>query len=224
MKKIIILFSLMLCITACSIDDNKVSNNITTTTTTTTKEEPIYVDDNPIKLGFYVYYGSNQNRSLISEYSTNWILNQDLCSLEVFYTNDNFIPGSNFSNLWNSYFSNYSLSNNYKIGYNIKFETTTGVIDKNILSPNDTIDIYNFMQIYLYDDVHVEPNVWYSHVTSEEYNDETLLTSIKLTGSTDTDKITSDIELTTFTYSKADDFYNNHYRGNSSYKVIIKRK
>ena len=80
------------------------------------------------------------------------------------------------------------------------------------------------MQIYLYDDVNQKDGAWYSHITEEEYNDNSILTSIKLTGSTFTNEITSDIILTVFTYDEDDFDENNQYRGISKDKITIKRK
>ena len=60
-------------------------------------------------------------------------------------------------------------------------------------------------------------------IDKDEYNESTLITSIKLTGSTKTDKITSDITLTAFTYDSDDFDENNEYRGISKYTTTIKR-
>lgn len=184
-----------------------------------------YVDDNPIGLGMYIYTNSWTDRRLTDEYSTDWTLNVDLCSLEVYFTNDLSIPGTNQKQIWNTYYSNYSDIDNYRIGYEIKFTTNEGEISKTILSPNDVSDIYDYMQIYLYDDIN-QNNGWYDHVDSDEYDKNTMLTSIKLTGSTKTHEIISDITLTAFTYdiSNNDDFdYNNNYRGISKFSTVIKR-
>ena len=79
------------------------------------------------------------------------------------------------------------------------------------------------MPIYLYDDIHQEDGAWYSHVTEEEFNENTILTSIKLTGSTLTNDINSDITLTVFTYDEDDFDESNNYRGISKDTIIIKR-
>lgn len=224
MKKIITLFLILLLLTSCNtkIEEKEKATNKTQEINKNTIQQDTYIDDNPIKLGLYLYTGHNTNRKLTSEYSTNWSLNVDLLSLEVYYTIDDEIPGFNQKQVWNNYYQKYQNIDNYRIGYKIEFTTTEGEISKTILSPNDTNEIYDYIQIYLYDDIN-QTSSWYDHIDKDEYNESTLLTSIKLTGSTKTDKITSDITLTAFTYDSGDFDENNEYRGISKYTTMIKR-
>ena len=224
MKKIVIVLFMIFLLVGCSVDDVKEEN---TSNVVEEQEEVVddeYVDNNPIKVGIYMYTNSYTNRKRLNKYTTSWELNVDLCSLEVFYTNESEILGSNFKTLWNEYKDNYENIDGYRIGYYINFETRNeGVIDKYILSPSDTGDIYNYLQIYLYDDIHQEDGAWYSHITEDEYNSDSILTSIKLTGSTDTDDIISDISLTVFTYDGDDFDEEGKYIGVSKDTIIIKR-
>ena len=231
MKKILIILTVIL-LTGCTKEnkiniENDKDNNETQITEKENIEEPkeeTYIDTNPIKPGIYMYYGTQTDRKLLTEYTTPWSLNVDLCSLEIYYTNEENIPGTNQKKLWNTYKNNYESIENYRIGYNISFDTqNNGTINKNILSPKDTNEIYNYMQIYLYDDINQQDGAWYSHITEEEYTNNNILTSIKLTGSTQTNEITSDITLTVFTYDEDDFDENNQYRGNSKSIITIKR-
>ena len=228
LKNKLIIICIILILVGCS--STKINNQKNTSKEITTEEEKEiieekYIDNNPIKLGIYMYYNSYTDRKKLTEYTTDWILNVDLCSLEIFYTNEDNIPGDKIKNLWTKYKNQYENIDNYKIGFNIDFDTKDkGHINKNILRPIDTEEIYSYMQIYLYDDINQKDEAWYSHITEEEYNDNSILTSIKLTGSTFTNEITSDIILTVFTYDE-DDFDENHqYRGNSKETITIKRK
>ena len=223
MKKVLLLAFILL-MTGCNSSNAKEIPSTTTTTTTTAVPIKQYVDDNPINIGLYMYYNSYTNRKLISGYTANWIEYQDICSLEVFFTKDDEIPGTIFQSMWPQYYNKYTNIDNYKVGFNIEFDTIDGHIKQNILTPNDTYIIFDYIQLYLYDDVHQQPGVWYSHITEEEYNDTSILSSIKLTGSTRINEITSDIILTVFTYDTDDFDSQGFYRGNSSYKVIIKRQ
>jgi len=83
------------------------------------------------------------------------------------------------------------------------------------------VDIFDYVQLYLYDDVHKEIGAWYSHVTEEEYNEDTLLTSIKLTASTNIDKIISNITVIAFSYDEDDFDEEGFYRGKSKWEVKI---
>ncbi len=224
MKKIVIVLFMIFLLVGCNVDDVKEENTSNVVEEQKEVVDDEYVDNNPIKVGIYMYTNSYTNRKRLNEYTTSWELNVDLCSLEVFYTNESEILGSNFKTLWNEYKDNYENIGGYRIGYYINFETRNeGVIDKYILSPSDTGDIYNYLQIYLYDDIHQEDGAWYSHITEDEYNSDSILTSIKLTGSTDTDDIISDISLTVFTYDGDDFDEEGKYIGASKDTIIIKR-
>lgn len=221
MKKIIIILITLLIVTGCNAKQTETTKKETEKTPEEIKED--YIDNNPIKLGLYLYTNSYTTRKLLTEYSTDWIEGTDLCSLEIYYTTAESIPGTNQKKLWNTYYSYYQNIDNYRIGYHIEFNTKNNQISKNILSPQDTEEIFDYIQLYLYDDINQEDGAWYSHVTNEQYNKNNILTSIKLTGSSKTNEITSNIILTAFTYDDDDFDENNNYRGNSKATITIKR-
>lgn len=230
MKKIILMITILSLLMGCTKNVEKANE-----TTSDEKEivepkkeekvEDKYIDNNPIELSFYMYYGQNTNRKRLENYQTQFITGQDLCSLEIYYTKDELLDIDTQKNLWNKYYQSYSNINNYKIGYKISFNTiNNGEVSKYILSPKDTYyDLFDFIQIYLYDDINVQDGVWYSHVTEDQYNDNTILTSIKLTGSERTNEIISDINLEVFTYDDDDFDEEGNYRGKSKASIIISR-
>ncbi len=228
MKKILLVGMIIIMLTGCFNKNNEVDDKVNNEEIEDKPEvvENEYIDNNPIKLGFYLFTNSNTNRKLIDNYVRVWESDIDIGSFEVFFTNENEIDGNLFVNTWNHYYQLYNNDlSNYKIGYHIYFTMNDGiVVDTNILNPVDAENLYNYVQVYLYDDIHQEVGAWYSHVTPLEYNDNTLLTSIKLTNSNLTPQINSDIILTVFTYDEDDFDENGYYRGNSSYSITIKRQ
>lgn len=184
-----------------------------------------YVDDNPITVGLYVKEGNY--KKLVKEYYCGWNPEEVLGIFYTVYTNEEKIPGSNFDVVWKKYLNNYTNIDKYRIGYNIKFTMNTGeIIDQTILNPDHAYLMYPEIQFYLYDDINLVPGKRYYHITSDEMNENTICSSVKLVGDKKTPNITSEIELTTFTYDSDDDFDpdTGKYRGNSYYTVIIKRK
>ena len=187
------------------------------------KETPKYTDKNPIILGLYKNYRNGTNRKLIAEYTAPWKYHSDISSFEVYYTQEEEISSGNQIKTFDAYKNNYNNIDNYRIGYIIEFTTNNLNINKTILSPKDTEEFYDYLEIYLYDDYH-RTGGWYSHTTEEEYNDNTLLTSIKLTAGKKVNEITSDIKVTAFTYIKDNLDNNNNYLGNSKYQIIVKKQ
>lgn len=186
------------------------------------EEKNEYKDENPIQIGLYKYYGYNKNRELITEFSNSWNYYNDISSFEVFFTKENSITGKNFQDTFKEYYEKYTNIENYKIGYKVSFITNNEEINKIILSPKDTEEFFEYLEIYLYDDYHRQKGVWYSHTTEEEYNENTLLTSIKLTTGKLINEIISDITVTAFTYDYDDFDENGNYRGISKYTIIVK--
>ncbi|MBQ6544479.1 MAG: hypothetical protein IJT70_02025 [Clostridia bacterium] len=88
-----------------------------------------------------------------------------------------------------------------KIGFTVSYEADGKTVENRILGPAD-IDEANlhYLEIYLYDDVNQAPGAWYSHLLPEEVNDETLLTSIKLTPGKDFAAV-KNLRLSSFYYT-----------------------
>ena len=216
-KKLLIYIIVLLLLAGCNTkkEVNVKSKTITPKQAEEIEEKEEYIDTNPIKLSLYV------DKKKITEYPSSMPIYKDIVSLECYFTEDNTIPSGKFKDVFNEYYNKYQDISEYKIGYYIKFNTTDGKFTKYIYRPSDIESFFNYIQVYLYDDVHQDDG-FYDHISNEEYNDNTLLTSIKLTASTYIDKVNSDIEITAFTYKKSDLNENNEYIGNSKYTVLIK--
>lgn len=221
-KKIILSLILISTLTACSLleeSESKPKQEKVQEKLEQDYREP-YLDENPIILG--LYQNQSGTKTLITSFESPLTMYQDIASYEIYYTKDTPLTG-NQKTLWDSYYQIYQNIDSYKIGYHISFETTSGKVEKTILNPSDVESFFDYIQIYLYDDIHQDSS-WYDHITTEEMTEETRFTSIKLTASTKIDEVTTPITLTAFTYDNDDFDENNHYRGNSSYQITINRK
>lgn len=187
-------------------------------------KEDAYVDTNPIKLGLYLL--ENGKRILQTTYTNTWQYHKDINSFNIFYTQEEEIDNSAIRIVYGKYLEKYdeAITSKYRNGFHLHFTTTEGVVDKTILSPKDTEGFYDFLEIYLYDSYHRKAGEWYSHTTEEEFNEKTTLTSIKLTAGKRVNDITSDIEVTAFSYDDDDFDENGNYKGISKYSMTVKRK
>ena len=154
-------------------------------------------NDNLIKLGLY------KDNKKISVYESS--MPSDVDFKEVFL----------------KYYNEYQNIDGYKLGYHIKFSTSDKEIDKYIFRPSDVWEFFDYIQVYLYDDIHQDTS-WYSHVTDDNYNDSTLLTSIKLTASTYIDRVSSDVTIGVFIYN-SDSVVAGKYIGDNVYYVTLKK-
>lgn len=185
------------------------------------KKEDIVTDNNPIIISLYKNYKQN-GRNKIETYENTWTYHNDISSFEVFYTNIDNITSGNFRDKFQEYYNNYENIDNYKIGYILNFSINNIEKEYIIKSPKDTEEYFDYLETYLYDDYHREKGVWYSHTLESEMNDNTLLTSIKLTSGKLINEITSDIKLTAYTYDKNNNDFDIN-KTNSKYQITIKK-
>lgn len=220
MKKITLYIFIILLLSGCSnkeYENKEITNTVEPTTTTT--PIPKYVDDNPITVGLYL------DDTLVDTFESPLSYNTDVAWFNVYYTNEAKLDSTNVKYNWNKYYNNYQNIDNYKIGFYLNFYVGDEFIEQTILDPSKKHELDDYMYNYLYDDIHVPDNTWYSHLEMEDVKDNTLYTSIKLFSRAEAYKITSPIKFTVFTYDSDDDFdEQGHYRGNSKYTITITKK
>ena len=218
MKKIIIICAcLLLC--ACGSKKNSEVNKINNSVKKVEEVKDTYKDDNNTIVGLYLEKG--RTLELVTDYSTDIVSGKDIGVYQIYFSNDNIV---NLNNKFGEEYYNkiISLDNleNIKVGFNIKYSLSNGEsINQTITNPSNTIT-NGYILNYLYDDYKNRNSNFYSHIEESEYNDDTLFTSIKLYANS-IDLLTSDIELTVFTYDTDDDFENGNYRGTSKYTINI---
>ncbi|MDD3341301.1 MAG: hypothetical protein PHN72_03780 [Bacilli bacterium] len=220
MKRYIVILLVVFLASGCGKKEEKVIK-IKPTPTPISTREPLHCDkENTVPVAFY--QKENGVRKKVTSYQHSFVLNEDLAVFTTFLTEEAELSGNSIMDVFPLYYQKYQ-EQNYKIGYFIKFTLENGtIIQKTILNPTDAESVYNYMQIYLYDDIHQTKGKWYSHIVNMEEN--TLLTTIKLTGSTYTNQIASPITLTTFLYQNEKDFDSNmKYQGCYFYDVTIER-
>lgn len=225
MKKILILFMIVITLT-CGCSKKEKEDIIDDVVENEEKiEELKYIDDNPIKVG--LYDNVNGTTTLIDTHYSTWDRYVDYAVFSTFYTQDKYLNPNSVAGTFDTYKNNYTSIDNYKIGYNIKYTVDNGTtFDQIILDANGANEVIytGYLLLYVYDDLFHRNDNWYSHITPEEYNDKTMMTSIKITGGHNYDLVTSDIELSVFTYNGQEDLdENGKYRGNSKYTVILKK-
>lgn len=223
MKKIITIL-LMLFLTSCKANTLQKENNIKEANDNQNEVfEETYKDENIVKLGLFLYDNNYHNKERLEDtYYTNFISGEDIGSFEIFLTDDKVINGTNFKNVWNTYYNKYEDISNHKIGFNIKFMLSDGTNYNTTYLKPDTYKHGDYFYTYLYDDINQKDGTYYSHI--ETITEDTLLTSIKIYGTSGIDKV-ENIILSAFTYDTEDDFdKDGNYRGNSIYVIRIKKK
>ena len=179
-----------------------------------------YEDLNNTPISFYKINGNHLDK--LTKINTRLVTLEDIGIFQVYPSNEervNFNKGFayDFYDEW----IKYNTNNNLKIGFNIKFSTNEEDISYNIFNPSNCMEKWEYLLNYLYDDYVNRGKGFYSHIEENEYNENTLLTSIKLQSNDRALGINNKILLTVFTYDSEDDFLDGEYRGNSSSTLTI---
>ena len=215
---IIIIFT-----TGCSLKKNE-SKEIEHSTKTIDEPEEVveeYIDDN--KMPISIYQDGNYELNRIDSYKTKFTLGKDIAVFQIYPSTEKKVKyntrfADSFYEAWNKVDTNKS----YKMAYHLSYTLNDGTkISHYIYSPKDTMKYKPYIKIYLYDDYAHRNDSWYSHITNEEYSNNTYMTSIKLTPGKEISKVNSSVELMAFTYNGQDDFENNEYRGISKDILVI---
>lgn len=216
MKKIIIIFIILILCSGCVKKEEKKKEK--------KKVDVEYVehykDLNNTPIAFYSHNGNRLDK--LTKINKTLIPMEDIDVFQVYPANTDRVDlskgfGESFYDEW----MKYNTNNNLKIGFNIKFSTDEEDISYNIFNPINCREKWEYLLNYLYDDYANRGKGFYSHIEDNEFNENTLMTSIKIQSSGDCSKIKDKIVLTVFTYDTDDDFKDGEYRGNSSSTLTI---
>lgn len=225
MKKIIYLSLILLLLGGCNkkLDNKKeIINNEPIKEIVEEIKEPVYVDNNPIKIAFYKKQNDKYIR--LDKYSSTYGEFKEIGIFLIILSNEEEVVGSSIKSLYKSISENIPNFSNYKTGFNLKFTLNDGtIINENFFKPQ----VYNsyafgeYLYVWIYDDVNTTG--WHSHIEENEFNDSTIMSSVKLMWAPGANLINSNIEFTVFTYDEDEFDEYGHYIGNSKYTTIIER-
>lgn len=183
-------------------------------------EASSYQDNNQIKIGLYTSSGKHIYQT---EYISSFLSFKDIGVFSIVLSNEYEEVGT-IKNLYKTYSLKYENFNNYKIGYQIIVNLKDGTsIKETILKPKNFIDykFSNYLYIWLYDDINTTG--WHSHIEENDYNDNTVMSSIKLMATEEGSNKIENVLVTVFTYDNDDFDLNGNYRGISKSTLTIKR-
>lgn len=180
-----------------------------------------YQDLNTTPISFYELKGNTLKR--VHEVSGPFQSLDDIGLFQIYPSLEEEISleegfASSFQKEWLSYYQKSPI----RMGFSLSFQKQDGEkIHYNILTPNNTMDHWEYFMAYLYDDYANLGKSSYSHMEMDDYSDSSLFTAIKLQCGGNCRETTSPIEFRVFTYDGEDDFLDGVYRGNSQSSIMI---
>ena len=162
------------------------------------------------------------DRPLVTVWDEPWVEKTDIAEFGIFPTNEPTLPGTTLRNIWSPLWEAYEGWEACKIGYKLEITLKSGwEYSKIIKDPDDVNRFMEYIEVYMYDDIHQIPGNWYSHLLMEEIDEKTVITSFKLTAGSNYEEV-EHIRLTAFVYDSADDFdENGEYIGPVSYTIDV---
>ena len=215
-KKLIIIFIILILCSGCIKKEERKKEKKKVDVELVEKYEDL--NNTPIS-----FYSSNDSGLVkLTKINKRLVSMEDIGIFQIYPSNlDTISINSGFGNSFYNEWMKYNTNNNLKIGFNIKFSTDTEDISYNIFNPSNCMEKWQYLLNYLYDDYANRGKSFYSHIEENEYNENTLFTSIKVQSAGECNKIKDKILLTVFTYDSEDDFLDGEYRGNSSSTLTI---
>lgn len=168
-------------------------------------------------------YTPNGKHLYQTEYISSFLSLKDIGVFSIILSNELEEVGT-IKNLYKTYSSRYENFDNYKIGYQIVVNLKDGTsVKETILRPKNFTDykFSNYLYIWLYDDINTTG--WHSHIEDSDYNDSTVMSSIKLMATDEGSKNIENVLVTVFTYDTDDFDTDGNYRGISKSTLTIKR-
>lgn len=178
-----------------------------TTVPVPTTEAPVIPEIYPDTVGIYIPAADGTAaRKRLTEFSAPRTAKTDIDCFEILASREDRLEGTSFAAIWNDAWGAHANTENAKIGFRIEFTLSSGErISTQLLKPSDSAAFYDYLEIYLYDDIHQTPGVWYTHLEDDDMNSETIISSIKLTSGSRIGEV-GDIVLTAFIYNGDDCF------------------
>jgi hypothetical protein len=133
-----------------------------------------------VPLGLYIKNGSG-NRALTTTVDVAFASGKDIVVLSAFLSAEPEISGGTFASVWSDLWEATPEAAGCKIGYRLTYAIVSGeTVSQTILGPEDTEENRAWVETYIYDDVHQDG--WYSHLLPSDMTEQTVATTIKLTG------------------------------------------
>lgn len=212
-KLIPVIACTVILLTACGkendiTDKENVTGQSTEQVTTEQETEGVAETETlmPKDLPEMVFFRRNKDEGTFvkaSDVKSEWSYHNDIASFYLFpeKADDAGFLYDGFKDYWESLWQSYKDTKSAKLAYEITIKLTDNTeIVKKITNPSDADDIYNYIEIYLYDDIHQLPGAWYSHLTDEKMNDDTIMSSIKITAGVDVLQVMS-VKIEAYAYS-----------------------
>ncbi|MBE6587268.1 MAG: hypothetical protein E7647_02500 [Ruminococcaceae bacterium] len=184
---LIIALSVLLC--SCTARDNEKeettfdTDNINIVVSEVTTSPPETEPPLPCLIGFYDELTTYGNYTRLTEWHEPWVSGKDIAVFDVIPSSDDSLVGSDYKELWVEQSEKISPDSLVKpyflLEYTLKDGTEKALEIKSYVDAEAVI-AEGYLEVYLYDDIHQDGG-WYYHLTENTTNEDSVISSFKLT-------------------------------------------
>lgn len=160
-------------------------------------------------------------------FESDWVAGKDITSIYPLASDaqEIAINGRHYQDVWNGAWRSFEGWEECKICYRVEFGTSDGKsFDVMIMKPGDELVYSEYLENYIYDDIRVSKDQWYSHLTPGDTGDLTL-SSMKVTAGKKVDLINTPVRISACVYKDTGDFdAEGYYKGSVSSSVTLVRR
>lgn len=159
------------------------TDNINIVVSEVTTEAPETEPTLPCLIGFYDELSGNGTYTRLSEWNQPWVLGKDIAVFDVIPSSEEELTGYSYKKLWKEESDKISPDKPAKPYFVLEYTLKDGTEKtEEIRSYADAEAIISegYLEVYLYDDIHQDGG-WYYHLTEEDTNEDTVISSFKLT-------------------------------------------
>lgn len=186
--------------TTVNIPDTTVTVETTTVPETTEADTTITEEILPCFVGLYDDLEENGTYTRLYDWSEPWVMGTDIAVFDIIPSPESTLKGDDYGELWKKASKKISKDKLVKPYLVLEYSLSNGSSKSiEIRSYEDAEKIIKegFLEVYLYDDVHQEKGAFYSHLTKYTTNDETVITSVKITAGKSIESVVS-IRITAY--------------------------
>lgn len=208
---LILAFSMVLC--SCSAiltpatGDQTTANDTAVTTTVSTTVADTTVEDTteplvtlPCLVGLYDDLENNGTYTRLYDWNEPWVKGRDIAVFDVIPSFESVLSGDDYKTLWNAEAKKLSSDSLPKPYFLLEYTLSDGTersVDIYSWKEADAVTKEGYIEIYLYDDIHQEDGVWYYHLTENTTDENSVISSIKITAGDSISEV-KHIRLTAF--------------------------